>query len=41
VLASLRRGTRRAAFGVTGQFEAGHGTVDDDTTGLPRGSSLG
>jgi energy-coupling factor transport system substrate-specific component len=25
VLASLRRGTRRAAFGTTGQFVAGHG----------------
>jgi energy-coupling factor transport system substrate-specific component len=25
VLASLRRGTRRAAFGATGQFETGHG----------------
>jgi len=25
VLASLRRGTRRAAFGATGQFVAGHG----------------
>jgi hypothetical protein len=28
VLASLRRGTRRAAFGATGQFEPTHDVID-------------